>query len=82
MSVCVSICPSPSLWNSLQKVPRPVFCALKCLENISLTFLPAPECQSSESSSQFSRGLWGRICGFFPLFEILPQICSAWIKMS
>lgn len=52
LSVCSSVCP-------LTCGPLPVFSALKCLENIFLTFLPV--CQSvksSESSGQFSKG-WG-----------------------
>ena len=78
----VSVC--PSVWP-LTCGPLPVFCALKCLENIFLSFLPVSQSvKSSESSGQFSRG-WGgggSSMWIFPLFESLPQISLAWIKVS
>ena len=65
LSVCPSVCP-------LTCGPLSVLSALKCLENIFLTFLPVSQSvKSSESSGQFSKG-WdggGSSVWIFPLFE-------------
>lgn len=67
-SVCVSICPSHSLWTSFQEVPSPVFLCSGNPGEHSLNFSTCvPKCQSSESLGQFSKGLGGGGRNFSPL---------------
>lgn len=50
LSVCPSVCP-------LAYVPLSVFCALECLENIFLTFLPVSQSVSLQTAqANFPRG--------------------------
>ena len=68
---CLSVCPSV---RPLGCVLLPVFCALECLENIFLTFLPVSQSVSLQKAQANFQGVawrWEQYMGFSPLKSCL-----------